>query len=247
MNNQLIISGLTVGYKAKAVLKNINISTAPNQLICLIGRNGGGKSTLLKTISGLLPSMGGSVLFNGTSLLTLEEKKRAQLLSIVLTNKISVGNITVKELVAFGRYPYTNWLGINKAIDYQEIDNAIQLCGIQSLENRNFTQLSDGEKQKVSIARSLAQNTSLILLDEPTVHLDWINRVEIFKLLSSLSKNQNKTIIVSTHQVELAMQLGDEVWFIKEGEVITGAPSEFAKEESLSQLFENSNNTQSTE
>ena len=159
MNKSINIESLSVGYNNKAVLENINILCHKNKMIGVFGRNGQGKSTLLKTISGLLPPISGNFNFDGTDVLGVSEKERAKLLSIVSTTKTDIGAIKVKDFIAFGRFPYTNWLGINKDKDYQEIDKAIELCQLQSFVNRNYEELSDGEKQRVNIARAVAQDT----------------------------------------------------------------------------------------
>jgi len=159
------------------------------------------------------------------------------LLSIVSTNQNDIGGISVKDFIAFGRFPYTNWLGINREKDYHEIDKAIELCNLKSLSNRNYIELSDGEKQKVNIARAIAQNTPLIILDEPTVHLDLINKVEVFKLLKDLVNNHSKTVIISTHQIEYALQICDEIWLINNNKVEALSPSEITKSNKLTELF----------
>ncbi|MBL4668772.1 MAG: ABC transporter ATP-binding protein [Flavobacteriales bacterium] len=238
MKNGVHISNLAIGYNHKTILENINLESETNKMIALFGRNGQGKSTLLKTISGLLPSINGNFKFEGIDILKLSEKERAKLLSIVSTTQTSIGGITVKDFIAFGRFPYTNWLGINTTKDYQEIDNAITLCKLTNLANRNYDELSDGEKQKVNIARAIAQNTPLIILDEPTVHLDLINKIEVFKLLKELSNNHNKTIIISTHQIEYALQICDEIWLINNAQVNTYSPNTLINENKLSELFD---------
>jgi iron complex transport system ATP-binding protein len=232
------ISNLAVGYDKNPLLQNINLVGETGKMIGLFGRNGQGKSTLLKTISGLLPPISGNFSFEEIDILNLSEKERAKVLSIVSTTQNSIGGITVRDFIAFGRFPYTNWLGINTHKDFQEIDNAITLCKLEEFANRNYDELSDGEKQKVNIARAIAQNTPLIILDEPTVHLDLINKVEVFKLLKELSTNHNKTIIISTHQIEYALQICDEIWLIHNNKIQAYSPSELINANKLSQLFD---------
>lgn len=238
MNTQINISDLTVGYDKNPLLKDINLASNSGNMIGLFGRNGQGKSTLLKTISGLLPPISGGFNFEGIDILALSEKERAKVLSIVSTTQQNIGGITVKDFIAFGRFPYTNWLGINTNKDFQEIDNAIALCKLENLAHRNYDELSDGEKQKVNIARAIAQDTPLIILDEPTVHLDLINKVEVFKLLKELSTNYNKTIIISTHQIEYALQICDEIWLINNKEIEAFSPESLINANKLSQLFD---------
>jgi len=225
LSTQVNISNLTVGYDKKPLLKDINLASKSGTMIGLFGRNGQGKSTLLKTISGLLTPLSGRFIFEGKDILALSEKERAKVLSIVSTTQNNIGGITVKDFIAFGRFPYTNWFGMNTYKDFQEIDHAITLCKLERLAHRNYDELSDGEKQKVNIARAISQDTPLIILDEPTVHLDLINKVEVFKLLKELSSNHNKTIIISTHQIEYALQICDEIWFIHNKEIQAYTPT----------------------
>ena len=236
MNKSINISALSIGYQKKTTLKNINLTSNKGQMIGVFGRNGQGKSTLLKTISGLLPPISGQFYFDKVNVLSLSEKERAKLLSIVFTTQPGIGAITVKDFVAFGRFPYTNWLGINKAKDCSEINKALELCKLQKFANRNYQELSDGEKQKVNIARAIAQNTPLIILDEPTVHLDLINKVEVLKLLKELVETHHKTVIISTHQMEYALQICDEIWLINEG-ITNSTTTEIIEKEKLTQLF----------
>ena len=238
MKKELNISNLTIGHQQKPLLKNINLKAKTNQIIAVFGRNGQGKSTLLKTISGLLPAISGNFTFENRDVLNLKEKERAKLLSIVSTSQNNVEGITVKDFIAFGRFPYTNWLGINSAKDYLKIEHAIELCQIAKLTHRNYNELSDGEKQKVNIARAIAQETPLILLDEPTVHLDLINKVEVFKLLKKLSTKHHKTIIISTHQIEYALQICDEIWLVNDNDIDAFSPNELINSNKLNQLFD---------
>jgi iron complex transport system ATP-binding protein len=214
LSGQLKIASLNIGYNNKAVITGINIESKTNQLIAVIGRNGKGKSTLLKTLSGVLPPITGSFYFNTIDILKLTDKERSKILSIVSSKQLNIGNVTVKDFIAFGRFPYTNWLGINKDHDNSFIQKAIDLCQLNSLVNRIYDELSDGEKQKVNIARAIAQNTPIIILDEPTAHLDLINKIEVLKLLQSLVTNEDKTIIISTHQIEYALQICSELWLV---------------------------------
>lgn len=237
MNSLLHISALHIGYNNKVIIPDINIESANNQLIAVIGRNGKGKSTLLKTLSGLTPPISGSFKFNDLDIFKLTEKERAKVLSIVNTTQTSIGNIKVFDYIAFGRFPYTNWLGINKNSDNTAIDNAIRLCKIKELSERNYDELSDGEKQKVNIARAIAQNTPLIILDEPTAHLDLINKVEILKLLKDLVVNQQKTIIISTHQIEYALQICNELWLVN-NTIKAYTPEKLIESTELKQMFD---------
>ena len=239
MNSIINISSLSVGYENKPILEDINLTSKTNKMIAVFGRNGQGKSTLLKTISGLLPSINGQFHYNEIDILKSSEKERAKLLSIVSTSQMDIGGVTVKDFIAFGRFPYTNWLGINQEKDNQEIDSAITLCNLEVLADRNYNEISDGEKQKVNIARAIAQSTPLIFLDEPTVHLDLINKVEVFKLLKRLVINHSKTIIISTHQIEYALQICDEIWLINNNKIETFTPYEIINSNKLTEMFNN--------
>ena len=240
MKSEINISSLSIGYNNKSLLENINITSSTNKMIGVLGRNGQGKSTLLKTLSGNLLPITGQFSINGKNVFSLSEKEKAKLISIVSTSQINIGGITVKDFIAFGRFPYTNWLGIHKTEDFKEIDNAIQLCQLEELSERNYDELSDGEKQKVNIARAISQNTPIIILDEPTVHLDLINKVEVFKLLKQLAETQNKTIIISTHQIEYALQICDEIWLINK-HIEALSPKQLIDNDKLTTLFNDKN------
>ena len=239
MKKESNISSLSIGYNGVPILEGINLTFTSNKMIAVFGRNGKGKSTLLKTMSGLLAPIEGQFIYEGKDVLSLSEKERSKLLSIVSTKQTEIGGVTVKDFIAFGRFPYTNWLGINKEKDYQEIDKAIALCKLNDLSNRNYDELSDGEKQKVNIARAIAQNTPIIILDEPTVHLDLINKVEVFQLLKKLVNDHAKTVILSTHQIEYALQICNEIWLINDGQLESFTTSEIINSDRLKELFDN--------
>lgn len=238
MKSIIDISNLTIGYNKSAVVKGITTSFNSGELICLIGRNGEGKSTLIKTLCKLLPPISGSILVNDKDLIKLNDKDFANLISVVLTSKITITNITVKEFIAFGRYPYTNWLGKLNKDDEKQINAAIEMCGIKDLTNRDFSLLSDGEKQKVNIARAIAQHTPIIILDEPTAHLDLVNNVEIFKLLKELAHQYNKTIVFSTHYIEFALQLADKICLVNDGLFYYDTPKNIIDSKKIDQLFD---------
>jgi iron complex transport system ATP-binding protein len=238
MKSFIHISGLSIGYNKSSVVKEITASFNSGELICLIGRNGEGKSTLIKTLCKLLPPIYGSILINDKDLFKLNDKEFANLISVVLTSKISITNISVKEFIAFGRYPYTNWLGKLNKDDEEQIQNAVKMCEISHLINRDFNLLSDGEKQKVNIARAIAQHTPIIILDEPTAHLDLVNNVEIFKLLKELAHKYGKTIVFSTHYIEFALQLADKIGLIDDGSFFCDTPKNIIASKKIDQLFD---------
>ena len=237
MNQKINILNLTVGYSNKPLLDKVNITSNANQLIAIIGRNGTGKSTLLKTLAGMLSPISGKFYLDDEDVLSLSETKRSKLLSLVTTKPSEVNNITVKDFISFGRYPYTNWLGISKSDDDIVINEAIELCNIIELKDRDYQTLSDGEKQRVNIARAIAQNTPLIILDEPTAHLDLVNKIEVFKLLKILTQKHNKTIIFSSHQIEYALQVCDEIWLINDKEVNNYSPTQLIETNLLNKII----------
>tara|TARA_R110001592_G_scaffold181715_2_gene424538 strand:+ start:991 stop:1755 length:765 start_codon:yes stop_codon:yes gene_type:complete len=239
MNKGINILNLSIGYQNQPLIEQINIDSNLAQFISIIGRNGEGKSTLIKTLTSLIEPIKGNISIANQSLFALSEIEKSKLISVVLTNKIAVHNINVFDFVAYGRYPYTNWLGIKTNNDNTIITEAIALCNINHLANKLYTELSDGERQKVNIARAIAQNTPIIVLDEPTAHLDLVNKIEVFKLLKLLVDNHKKTIIISTHQIELALQLSDTIWLINQQKVINASPNELIKNGEIDKLFAN--------
>ncbi len=227
----LTTSGLAMGYLSgkdnKVVAQNLNLSLYEGQLVCLLGPNGSGKSTLMRTIAGLQPALDGEVHIGTTALASLKPSELACKLSLVLTEKIEAGNLTVNDVVSLGRTPYTGWLGKLTAVDDEKIAWAIAVTGISDFKQKRIHQLSDGERQKVMLARALAQDTDIILLDEPTAHLDLPSRVEMMHLLHSLARRTRKAILLSTHELDLALQAADELWLMKQnGELTTGVPED---------------------
>ena len=202
---------LAIGYCSKKgthyVAENLNLRLERGQLVCLLGKNGVGKSTLLRTLSKTQHKLGGTIFIEDRELSEIDSSQLAQKMSLVLTEKIPDSQLTVFELVALGRQPYTNWLGKLSSEDHQKVDTAIKQVKLEALSHRNYFELSDGQLQKVMIARALAQDTDLILLDEPTAHLDLHHTIEVFQLLKDLASNTNKTILISTHEVNLALAL----------------------------------------
>lgn len=240
MKSLINIADLSIGYQKHTVVNAISAVAMPNEMICIIGRNGQGKSTLIKTLCKLVPPISGKVAIGETDLLKLTDNEFSKLISVVLTSKISIFNTTVKEFVAFGRYPHTNWIGKLTNTDQKLIENAIELCGINHLVNRDFGSLSDGEKQKVNIARAIAQHTPIIILDEPTAHLDLVNNIEIFKLLKELTQQHQKTIVFSTHHIEYAIRMADQLWVVDNGFFYADIPKQLIDKNIINQLFYNS-------
>ncbi len=239
MNNVVAISDLQIGYENQPLVSHINATINSGELVCIIGRNGEGKSTLIKTLCKLIKPQFGKATINNHDLFGMSDKDFAQLISVVLTSKIAINQTSVKEFVAYGRYPFTNWIGTLTEHDQQLINNAIDFCGIGHLAHRDFSSLSDGEKQKVNIARTIAQNTPIIILDEPTAHLDLVNNIEVFKLLKTLTTDYHKIIVLSTHHIELAIQLADKIWMFNKGFFMEEKPKSILEKGLINTLFEN--------
>lgn len=226
--NQPILhtENLAIGYGNHAVLEKLNLHVENRSLNCLIGPNGVGKSTLLRTLSGLQRPVGGHIYLSNQNLKGMNQNQIAKQLAVVLTDKIG-GNLTVYELIAMGRYPYTNWTNKLSDKDEQAIEEAISATHIQYLKHEKIFELSDGQLQKVMIARALAQDSPLIILDEPTAHLDIANTIDIMQLLKELVQKHAKSILLSTHSLELALELADSLWLANCGSpIISGAPED---------------------
>ncbi len=211
----LSTTNLSIGYPSKSqshtIAENLNLELNAGQLISLVGANGIGKSTLLRTLTGIQKPLRGAIFLNEKNIHDYQPLELAQHLSLVLTEKLPQSNLTVFELIALGRQPYTNWLGKLSNEDFDKINQAIALTHIEHLATKKHHEISDGQLQIVLIARALAQDTPLIVLDEPTTHLDLFHKVAVFKLLKKLSQETNKCILFSTHDIDLAIQLSDDM------------------------------------
>lgn len=239
MENTIATENLAVGYGKRKVIENIDIEGLKGQVICLLGPNGVGKSTILRTLSGLLNPMEGTVKIEENDIATMKSSDIAKNLSVVLTDSVSPRLITVKEIISMGRTPYTNFFGKMSDEDKKIIDDAINTVGVGHLADRFFGQLSDGEKQKVMIARALAQQPKLIILDEPTSHLDIKHKVEVVRILRDLVKERNITVILSLHDIDLAIKGCQTVLLIKNGEIIDqGMPEDIIKKGTISKLYD---------
>ena len=238
-HNTLKVTDLNIGYKNKkgsiSISKGINIEIAEGDLVGIVGPNGVGKSTLLRTLARMQPELMGNITINGKDLYSLSALHFANLLSVVLTEPPVSKNLTVIELVSLGRQPYTNWIGSLASKDEEMISYALSATDTSKLSQKKCFELSDGQLQRVMIARALAQDTPIILLDEPTTHLDMYHRAYILKLLKKLTVEFQKTILFSTHEIDLAIQLSDKIW------VMTSEENHFDTPENLieSRCFEN--------
>lgn len=217
---------LTIGYGNKAVQTHLCLNASERDLICLTGTNGAGKSTLLRTLAGLQPPLNGKIILNGQDIGTINQRDRARTMALVLTDDVDVENLSVRELVSMGRFPYTNWAGSLTKYDNDIVDNAISNVNITHKSFSKINEISDGEKQRAIIAKALAQDTPLVLLDEPTAHLDLPNRIEIMLLLRRLSVSTGKTFIMSTHELDLALQMSDRIWLMTPNGIETGLPED---------------------
>lgn len=239
--NIVTTTSLSIGYHTKSqhhvIAENLNLKLAPGQLISMVGANGIGKSTLLRTLTGIQKPLSGAVLLNEKNIQDYQALELAQNLSLVLTEKLPQSNLTVFELIALGRQPYTNWLGTLSEEDYQKINRAIALTHIEHLVAKKHHEISDGQLQIVLIARALAQDTPLIILDEPTTHLDLLHKVSVFKLLKKLSQETDKCILFSTHDIDLAIQLSDEMIVMTEENVVQDQPCNLITQGVFSSLF----------
>ena len=206
---------LTVGYRGHRVVEDISLSLPCGRLVCLLGPNGAGKSTLLRTLCGFQPPIAGTVTISGSDITTMSAAEVARLVSVVLTNRPLTPSLTAAEMVGMGRAPYAGFWGRLSDDDRRLVSEAMQTVGIAPLATRRMGQLSDGELQKVMIAKALAQHTPVIVLDEPTAFLDYPSKVAVMKTLARLAHDEGKTILMSTHDLELAAQLGDELMEIE--------------------------------
>ncbi|MDR1672655.1 MAG: ABC transporter ATP-binding protein [Bacteroidales bacterium] len=238
--DMVCLASVSVGYRRQPVLSDVSVCADRGELVALVGRNGMGKSTLMRTIARLQPKLSGDVLLCGKPVEGYSRNRLSGTLSIVSTEIVSVSHLTVKQLVSFGRFPHTNWIGRLTADDMALVEEAIQLTGIASIGNKKLYQTSDGERQRAMIARTLAQDTPVILLDEPTAFLDMAGKYETVRLLGQLTRRKHKTIIFSTHDLNIAMQEADKLWLITDNGMCEGAPEDMALDNRLDRLFENS-------
>jgi iron complex transport system ATP-binding protein len=234
---------LAVGYTARgftrAVLERVNVRLHGGELVCLLGPNGIGKSTLLRTIARMQPPLWGAIELGGVNLCAISQIDLARRLGVVLTERVAVEALPARRIVELGRYPYSGWFGRLSDRDRDIVAWAIDAAGAHHLADRNFSRLSDGERQRVMIARALAQEPVLLVLDEPTAFLDVPSRVELMGLLRQLTRRGGLAVVVSTHDLELALRTADRVWLIMPGgELVTGAPEDVVLSGDIAQAFE---------
>ncbi len=240
-NSVLKVEGLNIGYSNKkgniVLAEGIDFSIFEGELVGLVGANGIGKSTLLRTLAGMQMELRGKIEIKGRLLNEYSPLALASQLSIVLTEAPASRNLTVLELVSLGRQPYTNWMGSLSQHDLDRVQFALKATETQSLADRKCLELSDGQLQRVYIARALAQDTPLVILDEPTTHLDLYHKAFILKLLQDLAKNMNKTILFSTHEIELAIQLSDKMMVMTDEKIYYDTPESLIRDRIFDSLF----------
>lgn len=220
------------------ITSNICADILSDELTCLIGANGIGKSTLMRTLAAFQPKISGEIYVQGRKIETYTDKELARLISVVLTERCDIQNMTVEELAGLGRSPYTGYFGTLNEADERVVKQSIAWVGIEHLAQRNVQTLSDGERQKTMIAKALAQETPIIILDEPTAFLDYTSKVDLLLLLHRISRAMHKTIFLSTHDVELVLQMADKLWLMDaENGVTIGSPKQLAENGSLSRFF----------
>lgn len=244
MNKETIrLDDLSIGYSikkhhTKEVASHIQATIRSGELTCLLGENGVGKSTLLRTLSAFQPKLGGHIWLLGREVESYTDRQLSRIISVVLTERCEIRNMTVRDLVGMGRSPYTGFWGRLSPNDWEVVDRSIRLVGIEVLASRMVHTLSDGERQKVMIAKALAQETPIIFLDEPTAFLDYPSKVEIMQLLYRLIQTTEKTIFLSTHDLDLALEIADKIWLMERKQGITvGTPEDLALSGRLKSFF----------
>lgn len=234
---------LAVGYRSRrerrAVLERVSLSVNRGELVCLLGPNGIGKSTLMRTLGGMQPPLWGSVEIGGAALDSLSPSDLARRLGLVLTERVIVESLRARQVVELGRYPHSGWLGGLTGRDHEVVSWALDAVGAAHLADRDFARISDGERQRVMVARALAQEPVLLMLDEPTAFLDVPARVELMGLLRRLTRESALAVVISTHDLELALRTADIVWLLLPGgEVVSGAPEDVMLSGAIAQAFE---------
>lgn len=237
---------LSAGYRKRksvtTVLRNVDLELHEGELVSLLGANGAGKSTLIRTICGLQPALSGRVMVGDKDVEHLTPRQLSKTIALVTTERTFAGGLTVSELVGLGRHPHTGFLGRLDEHDRQIVATAIKKVGISHKSESYVAELSDGERQKVMIAKALAQEAPVIILDEPTAFLDVASRVEVLQLLHDLARNERRTILISSHDIQQSMALSDRLWIVSDsGEIVSGVTEDLILADKISLLFTNRN------
>lgn len=239
----LTTKNLSIGYSKKGktdiIQSGLDLQLRAGELVCLIGPNGSGKSTLLRTLTGLQKPLSGKTLIDEKDITKIKQHEKALLYALVLTERVDIENTTVHNLVSLGRHPHSNWWGNVTEEEDAIIREAIRMVHLDHKMDHNINELSDGERQRAMIAKALAQDTPIIMLDEPTAHLDLPNRVEIMLLLHKLAHKTQKAILLSTHELDLALQAADKIWLISADRGIEcGVPEDLVFNGSFNRTFQ---------
>lgn len=229
-DRMLALDNLSIGYDGKAIVSGMTFSLAQGTMTCLLGNNGTGKSTLLKTVAGFLKPISGIVNYGGRPLGSMSPKELATTVGVVLTGRAEGQLLTVEDLVGLGRSPYTGFFGRLNDDDRRVVDSCMEMIGITSLRSKTLSSLSDGEYQKAIIAKALAQQTPVILMDEPTAFLDFRSKVELMELSLHLAHTEGKTVLVTTHDVNLALKIADNILLMRDGGVSVNPGDEEIKD-----------------
>ena len=233
------LKDLTLGYEQRTLLEKVSAHITGGQLVALLGRNGTGKSTLLRAVMGLEKPQNGEIILHGNNIASLKPEELARNISFVTTDKVRIANMRCRDVVALGRAPYTIWLGQLQGEDKEKVDNAMRLVGMDSYAEKTMDKMSDGECQRIMIARALAQDTPVILLDEPTAFLDLPNRYELCLLLRKLTQKEGKCILFSTHDLDIALSLCDTIMLIDNPQLYSLPTGEMITSGHIERLFRN--------
>ena len=236
-------SSLSIGYRLRkgrtaVVHEGLDLNLGAGEVTCLLGLNGAGKSTLIKTLCGFLEPLSGEIRICGKPLNNYSKNELSRTIGVVLTEKTNAGGITVRELAALGRYPHTGFFGNLSSDDYKIIDRAIEAVGMAHKTDSHISELSDGERQKAFIAKALAQECPIIILDEPTAFLDVTSRIETMVLLRRIAREEGRSVLLSTHDLESALQLADRLWLQEKGSpMLSGSPDTLVADGTLERFF----------
>ena len=242
----LTAEALRIGYEhgkaARCVAQDLNLSLEAGEFVCLLGPNGAGKSTLIRTLAGMQAPLAGQIHISGKRYASIPPRERARLVSVVLTETAPMGMMDAYTMVSLGRHPYSGWFGSLNDHDRERIEWAFEAVDSENLAPRQVAELSDGERQKITIARALAQETEVMLLDEPTAFLDLPRRVELMRILRNLAHNEKLALLLSTHDLDLALRFADRLWVLNAaGKLIRGYPEAIAMSGEFARVFENEN------